>query len=145
MYEFDSETLKQTCNPVDPDEDVSEIVQGMFEIIDTQNGLGLAANQVGHVKQIIVVKCGEFREVIINPKIQRKWGGLDIGTESCLSMPNIFVKLKRFKRVDVSGLDENRKPVTYKTKGLLARVMQHEIDHMTGITIFDRKKIGVFA
>ena len=130
-----------------PEDDVSDIISGMFGVVDREDapGLGLAANQVGYTKQIIVINCSGFRAAIINPKIERLWGGTATSSEGCLSAPGKRVRLTRFKRANVTGLDENMEPVSYKTKGITARVIQHEIDHMTGITIFDRKRLGLFA
>ena len=150
MLEFNSETVKLPCEPIDTKAagqmaSVRDWAVGMFEIIDKQKGLGLAANQVGRNVQLIVVSCGGFRAAIINPKIERAWGGLHTMAETCLSSPGLPVRLVRHKRVRVTGFDMAGKPITQKAKGILARVFQHEIDHMEGITIQDRFRLGVFG
>ena len=145
MFSFDPVTVKLPCEPVAPGAMVMNVISGMFEVIDHWDGFGLAANQVGFTKQIIVINCSGFRAAVVNPKIVKLWGGLHSMNETCLSDRGRRCWLARHKRCTVTGLDANAQPVTYKARGLLARVFQHEIDHMSGITIFDRKRLGIQA
>lgn len=146
MLKFDAETVKLPCAPVTSfSAGVAHIAATMFELVDHHQGLGLAANQVGLNKQIIVINCSGFRVAIVNPKIMRAWGGLTTMTETCLSAPGLQVRLTRYKRVKVAGFDVDGVAVLYTGRGIVARVFQHEIDHMAGITIQDRKRLGVFG
>lgn len=149
MLKFNSETVKLPCEAVWPDDiatlHLAEFVTNMMALVVKLKGYGLAANQVGLTKQIIVINCDNFREAIINPKIKRAWGGTAMAAETCLSLPGQSVRLPRFKRVTVTGQDIVFNDVEIKAKGILARVLQHEIDHMLGVTIFDRKLLGLFG
>ncbi len=99
-------------------------------------GLGLAAPQIGLDEQLIVVDAGEGLIKLANPLILLK-DGESVIEEGCLSLPNTMVKVKRASRVMVEGWNENEERVKIEGQGLLARVLQHEIDHLSGILIID--------
>ncbi len=99
-------------------------------------GIGLAAPQVGIAKNLIVADIGEGAIKLTNPKIL-KTGGSDKLEEGCLSIPGVAVNIERPYEIIVSGLNENNQLVEIKAKGLLARVFQHEIDHLRGRIIID--------
>lgn len=101
-------------------------------------GVGLSANQVGELKRIIVIHADGFKQVIINPVIIKTYGGKSTQKEGCLSSPGLQVVKVRFKQIIVEGFDENWKPIKRKLKGLAARCVQHEIDHLNGVTINDK-------
>lgn len=114
------------------------IIEKMIDIMHANEGIGLAAPQIGISKQIIVVKKGEDKDIIklINPVISRREGEEE-AKEGCLSIPNVAVEIKRSFNVTIEGLNEKEKPVKIEAEGLLARVLQHEIDHLNGILIVD--------
>ncbi len=145
MLKFNSETVKLPCDIVLVADIQSwrGLALDMLALVDKHKGFGLAANQVGHNIQLIVITCGGVRWTMFNPEIERAWGGLATMTETCLSAPGQQVRLVRHKRVRVSGFNIDGEPVIIKARGILARVYQHEIDHMAGITIQDRKRLGV--
>ena len=99
-------------------------------------GIGLAAPQIGIAKNLIVADIGEGAVKLANPKIL-KTTGLDKLEEGCLSIPGVVVNIERPYEIIVSGLDENNQIIEIKAKGLLARVLQHEIDHLKGRLIID--------
>lgn len=108
------------------------------------NGVGLAAPQVGVLKRLIVVDLNRDDVsskplVLINPEIQRL-DGESIEDEGCLSIPNITAEVKRANEAVVSALNLDEEIVSVKTEGLLARVLQHEIDHLDGVLFIDRVK-----
>lgn len=113
----------------------------MFETMYINSGIGLAANQVGVLKRVIVTDIGAegVRKPIylINPEII-EMDGEKILEEGCLSLPEIKGEVKRGERVFVKGLDTEGKVVKIDTVGLLARAIQHEIDHLDGILFIDR-------
>jgi len=120
------------------------LILRMFTIMREHEGIGLAAPQVGIERQIIVIDTGEELLDLINPQILggKRESSL---TEGCLSLPEIFVSVKRSTRITVEGLDRYGKKVRVEAKGLLARVIQHEVDHLNGILIVDyadEKRMG---
>ena len=100
------------------------------------NGIGLSAPQVGSSSEIIVADIGEGIIKLANPKII-KTKGQDKLVEGCLSVPDISVEIRRPYEILVEGLNEKGEKVEFKAKGLLARVIQHEIDHLKGRLIID--------
>ena len=111
-------------------------------------GIGLAAPQVGQLKRIIVVHPIEERtieekskikpQVFINPKIIKKSREAIIDEEGCLSFPGLFLKIKRAKGVEIETQNEKEEKIRIEAEGLLARIFQHEIDHLDGILFIDR-------
>jgi len=111
---------------------LSQMAQKMYAV----EGVGLAANQIGIDKCLAVVDAGEGLYKLINPKIIKK-EGTQTNEEGCLSIPGIYIKVRRAKKVEVSALDELGKPVTLKAEGLFACALQQEIDHLNGKMIVD--------
>lgn len=99
-------------------------------------GIGLAAPQVGISDNLVVADIGEGPVMLANPRILRA-NGSDRMDEGCLSVPGVSVNIERPYEVVVQGLDENNRFIEVKAKGLLARVLQHEIDHLKGKLIID--------
>lgn len=125
------------------------LLDDMIETMYAAKGIGLAAPQVGVNERLIVVDVtpreeGETRkpsspEIIelINPEIVSSQGEV-VGDEACLSVPGFSSEVRRKEKVVVRGLDRHGNPVELEGEGLLARVLQHEIDHLDGILFFDR-------
>lgn len=120
-----------------------EIFKDMLLLMKTAKGVGLAANQAGIDKRMLVVDLsdGEGPFYLINPVIIEKCG-MAKGEEGCLSLPNTLVNISRAEEVEVTALDENGKFITIKASGLLARVLQHEIDHLNGKLIIDYLRLA---
>ena len=121
---------------------IKGLVLDMIETMQTNNGLGLAASQVGQLLQIIIAKPEPNKEalVLINPQIKKTSRKKDIIEEGCLSLPNISLPVERAIKIIVQGLDINGQLVKIKAKGLLARIIQHEVDHLSGILITDKAR-----
>ena len=128
-------TLKQVADKVVHNSDVSDIVSDMRLELSKTIGIGLAANQIGCLQRIILMNCNGFMGVIINPVITKCSGKIKNSTEGCLSYPGKQVKVKRDNQVVVEGFDENWNPIKQKCKALTAFCVQHEIDHLNGVTI----------
>ncbi|MCX7785658.1 MAG: peptide deformylase [candidate division WOR-3 bacterium] len=142
--------LRKKARPVKKiDNSIKKIIADLKVTMVTQDGLGLAANQIGELVSIfcfnpepVNVKKDSSAPndiepmVVINPEII-KYEGEEEREEACLSIPNIVEVVLRAKEVVVRGLDENGKPIQIEGKGLLARVFQHEIDHLNGILFID--------
>ncbi len=97
---------------------------------------GLAAPQVGYMRRLIVMDCGEGLIELINPEIVET-SGEQTGTEGCLSYPGYYGQVKRADRVTVKTFDRAGEPITIEGQGYLARCMQHEIDHLNGVLFVD--------
>lgn len=129
---------------------VSEITPAIKELIATMRtkmveakGVGLAANQVGENLQIFVTdknlaEENKVPDVFINPEISEYSLEKDEMEEGCLSIPEYFMNIPRSKKIKIKALDENGKKIRFKAKGFLARVLQHETDHLNGLLIKDR-------
>ena len=117
-----------------------KLIDDMVATLYANRGAGLAANQVGESKQIIVVdeSRGEGKvKVLINPKITRKKGA-EIVIEGCLSFPGLELEIKRPVNIEIEYLDRNGREKKMKAEQLLARIICHEVDHLDGKTMLDR-------
>ena len=126
------------------DKEIRQLIVDMAQTMAKGQGIGLAAPQINVLRRVIVIH-GDFKGQrilgLVNPKITKKSKEKEKGTEGCLSFPGVFLEIKRAKEVEVKGLDINGKKIRLKAKGLLARVLQHEIDHLDGILFFNRLNI----
>ncbi len=112
---------------------LEQMLDDMVETMHANNGVGLAAPQIGVSKRLIVADIydGEPPIRMVNPRIVEREGSV-VGVEGCLSIPNVYGDVERAERVVVKGLNEKGKAITLTAEGLLARVFQHEIDHLDG-------------
>ena len=121
------------------DEKITELIQDMIETLHRYDGVGLAAVQVGILKQILIIQEAEEAPilVIINPEIISK-SGTQVVEEGCLSFPNKFAKIERPEKIKVRALNEKGKKIEITGKGLLAQALSHEIDHLNGEVFIDK-------
>lgn len=117
--------------------DVVRLVGAMIETMHDYNGVGLAAPQVGVSKRVFVAEVDDRLYVLIDPQIVRRTGE-EIATEACLSIPGVAADVPRAAAVTVKGKSRRGRGVTVSATGLLARVFQHEIDHLDGVLFLDR-------
>ncbi|WP_043369069.1 peptide deformylase [Cyanobium sp. PCC 7001] len=125
------------------DEAVRELARDMLRSMYTAKGIGLAAPQVGVHKQLLVIDLDPDNPatppmVLINPEIRSFGGSLDTYEEGCLSIPGVYLNVVRPTAVEVSFRDEMGRPQKLRTDGLLARCIQHEMDHLNGVLFVDR-------
>jgi len=115
------------------------LVHGMYETMDLEEGLGLAAPQVGVRKRIFTYDLheGDGPAVLINPEVVLAEGEI-ISEEGCLSIPDMRFEVVRHERITVRGIDLEGKEVVLEGDDLLARMLQHEIDHLDGVLLVDR-------
>ena len=113
------------------------LLDDMMQTMRDAPGVGLAAPQVGQPVRAIVALVDNADYRLINPRIVRRAGGLE-GTEGCLSLPGLYGTVERPESVTVKALTEKMKPVTIRAEGFLARVLAHEIDHLSGKLFIDR-------
>ncbi len=142
IYKLGEEVLRQKCEAVKAEEINDEfraLIKEMFLTMDEANGVGLAAPQVGIAKRFFVAMSDDDVErVFINPVITKTSSELSEYEEGCLSIPGVYETIVRPKAVTISALDINGKPFTLDAEGLLARIVQHESDHLDGILYIDR-------
>lgn len=118
------------------------LLTDMFETMEAVGGAGLAANQIGLDLRLAVIKISRENEeplsiVIINPEMAEKSGTM-YEDEGCLSFPGLFAKVRRAAKVKVRALNEKGLPIEINAEGLFAKALQHEMDHLDGITFVDR-------
>ena len=135
---FDDEILRKKSRIVEVvDNKIKQILNDMAETMyNTENGGGLAAPQVGILKQLVVIDMGQGLIKLVNPRIIKQEGIQEV-IEGCLSIPNTFGKLKRPEKVVVQALDENGDEIILTSTGDLAKCFCHEIDHLEGILFTD--------
>ncbi len=124
-----------------------ELADDMVETMHSAHGVGLAAPQIGINERLIVVEMPEegFEEdpqagslyVVVNPEIVRLRGEKEAGDEGCLSIPGYIGEVERQPTATIKGQDVNGKPIRVKTYDYLARIFQHEIDHLEGVLFID--------
>ena len=122
--------------------EIKELIGAMFECMHGEKGIGLAAPQVGLLKRIFVLDVEEdsgerTKLALVNPVMIDRSGEM-VGEEGCLSIPGVRVDVKRFAEVEFEALDELGAAIQVSAKGLLSRVLQHELDHLDGVLIIDR-------
>lgn len=118
------------------------LLADMFETMDVVGGAGLAANQVGLDLRLAVIRIQREGEeplsiVIINPELVEKSGSM-YEEEGCLSFPGLFARVRRAAKVKVRAINEKGLPIEINAEGLFAKALQHEVDHLDGITFVDR-------
>ena len=113
-----------------------ELFDCMSEVMYSNKAIGLAAPQLGILKRIIIADVGEGLVQIINPEIIESLRK-DKQKEGCLSIPDIEIEIERNERIFVGGIDKSGNEIQKEFKGLLARVIQHEIDHLNGVLLMD--------
>jgi peptide deformylase len=146
--------LRRKARPVSKfDDDLQTLIDDMIDTMRQAPGVGLAAPQVGISDRLIVVEYADPPEgddedehkevkpklyVMINPEIVKTSDEKVLGVEGCLSIPGLVGEVERFAMVQVKGLNRRGQPMKVKADGWLARIFQHEIDHVNGIVFPDR-------
>lgn len=135
------------------DSDLQNLIDDMIETMRAAPGVGLAAPQVGIPERLAVIEYGEENDheddeskpprpkklfVIINPEIVKTSEETVMGVEGCLSIPGLVGEVERFEAIQVRALNRHGKPLKIRANGWLARIFQHEIDHLNGVLFPDR-------
>ncbi len=142
---YPAEVLKERAEEVrEFNQEVRDLVNDLFETMYRKGGVGLAANQIGVLKRVLVIdlhsrteKQGKEQLVLINPEIISQEGEV-VKEEGCLSLPGLYRKVKRAAYVKVKAQNVEGEEFELEAEGLLARALQHEIDHLNGIVFIDR-------
>lgn len=142
IRKFKDKILKKKAKRVwKIDDEIIKLAYDMAETMKLGQGIGLAANQVGVLKRIIVVES-DFQNqkvlALVNPKVVKKSREKTIDKEGCLSFPGVFLDIKRSNAVKVKAKNIKGEKIVIEAEGLLARALQHEIDHLDGILFYQR-------
>jgi peptide deformylase len=149
---FGNETLRKVAEDVKKiDTEIKNLIEMMFNVMYKNNGVGLAGPQVNESKKIITLDIKNSKVppmTLINPEIVSKSEELTPYNEGCLSLPGISADIIRPLKITIKAITPEEKEILINADGLLARVLQHEIDHLNGIMFIDhledheRKKLG---
>ncbi|RJP25873.1 MAG: peptide deformylase [Candidatus Abyssobacteria bacterium SURF_5] len=133
--------LRKQAEPVkNVDGELIQTAEEMFTLMYENRGIGLAAPQAGISRRLLVIDLREDNQpvyIMINPQITKREGLVET-EEGCLSLPEIFGDVKRAERVQVSFIDRDGESRILEAEGMLARAVQHEIDHLNGVLFIDR-------
>ena len=144
-YPTNEEKLRRKAITVTKDEILTDeskhFVENMARTMIEKDGIGLAAMQVGDPRSMFVINTKDKPLVIFNPKITKYSFRKRVAEEGCLSLPDIFGLVKRPNTIQIKGLDISGNPINMKLNGLMARVAQHEHDHLNGILFIDKVKV----
>lgn len=141
-----NDVLRQKAHPVKKfNKALHTLIDDMVETMRDAPGVGLAAPQIGILEQVIVIEFGDEEDPevppklyeIVNPEIVRDSDEKVMGVEGCLSIPGLVGDVERSTEVMVRGQNRNGKKVKYKLDGWVARIFQHEIDHLSGVLFTD--------
>ena len=135
---YPEEVLRRKAEPIDEiDDDVRDLADKMTEVMLKEDGVGLAAPQVGVRKRLIVVNLEDDFHILINPELLEQSDEEEVSEEGCLSVPGPEAPVSRSKEVVIRGTDLDGNEVELTRDGLGARVFQHEIDHINGKLFID--------
>lgn len=139
ILHYGEEPLRAMSKPVENiDNDIKRLVDDMFETMYAAKGVGLAAPQIGKNIRLVVIDCGDDPIAMINPRIIKK-SGKETGPEGCLSFPGLSENVQRATKVTAEYTDPNDGELyEVQAEGLLARAIQHELDHLDGVVFIDR-------
>mgnify|MGYP004449321011 CR=1 FL=1 len=134
------EILRQKADPVpEINDEIRQLAEDMFDTMIEFDGVGLAGPQVGkNLRMFVAIADDDVRRVFINPQIIKTSEEVGEYDEGCLSLPKIYETIVRPVAVTVQAYNEKGKPFTLEADGLLARIIQHEMDHLEGIVFIDR-------
>jgi peptide deformylase len=140
IRQYGDPVLRMRASDVESfDGDLARLVERMTTLMHEANGVGLAANQVGVLRRVLVMQPNEEAPIaLVNPVLRESSEELETDDEGCLSLPGVTVPVERSLRVKVEALDPAGNEVGFEFEGLLARVLQHELDHLDGVLILAR-------
>ncbi|MBF0543780.1 MAG: peptide deformylase [Candidatus Riflebacteria bacterium] len=138
IYRLGDDVLRKSSEPVTQiDDSIRQLAKDMFETMYKANGVGLAAPQIGRNIRLVTIDVESNPIILINPEI-KKSVGKDTAEEGCLSVPGLREKVQRANKVIAFAIDLEGNTIEITAEGLMARAIQHEIDHLEGILFIDR-------
>jgi peptide deformylase len=141
IRQFGDPVLRMQAREVERyDDDLRRLVERMTALMHDANGVGLAANQAGILRRVVVYHASADDEpaAIVNPRIVARSDEAEVDDEGCLSLQGVQVPVERHAEITVEGRDVHGDPVRLELTELAARVLQHEVDHLDGVLIIDR-------
>jgi peptide deformylase len=141
IRQFGDPVLRMRANEVEEfDEELGRLAERMTALMRDAQGVGIAGNQVGVLRRIVIVQPGADEEPIalVNPRLTQVSDQRETGEEGCLSMQGVIVPVERHARVSIEAQDVTGAPLRLELEEPGARVVQHEIDHLDGVLILDR-------
>lgn len=147
---YNSKKLREKSQPIKKlDKAAMRLVKDLVETLRCSGGVGLSAPQIGALKRVLVYEYRKPKNstdkmpelpltILINPEIIKTSAKTEVSEEGCLSFPNMFGEVERFKKITVKALGINGKEIKFEAKDLEARIIQHESDHLDGILFVDR-------
>lgn len=134
--------LRQKASKVETpfSKELLKLAEQMIKTMRNNQGIGLAAPQVGVSRRLIVIAFQKEPLTLFNPEISKKSFKKEAAEEGCLSLPGVFGLVKRHHKISVAALDKFGKKINFAAEGMLARVIQHEVDHLNGILFIDKIK-----
>jgi peptide deformylase len=139
---YPAAVLANKVQPIETiDDNIRQLVEKMTDMMIEHNGMGLAGPQAGVNLAIFIISLDASREkvrVYINPVVKPLGDNVDVKEEGCLSVPGIFTNIKRYKHAQVTATDLEGNEFTEEADGLYARCLQHEYDHLQGMTIANK-------
>jgi peptide deformylase len=141
IRQYGDPALRMQARPVeDFDEDLARLARRLKGLMVDANGVGLAANQIGVLRRVLVFQRDPEEEpvALVNPVIVERSDEVTLDDEGCLSLPGVLVPVERSAAVTVEGKDETGAAVRLELAELAARVLQHEVDHLDGVLIIER-------
>jgi peptide deformylase len=137
-----NEFLRQKSAALSVEEITSDetqtLIDDMIETMHTENGIGLAAPQIGVNKRIIVATFDKEDHVLINPVLKSKSLRTIITEEGCLSIPGVFGMVKRYRRINIEAYNREGEKIEMKLEGMPSVIFQHEVDHLDGVLFIDK-------
>ena len=118
----------------------SKLISDMIETMNSKQGIGLAAPQIGELIRIVIINTKDGPLPLLNPEIIKKSWRKSTDEEGCLSVPETYGSVKRSHSIEVKAYSQFGKEIKFKASGLFARVIQHEIDHLDGVLFIDKVK-----
>lgn len=138
----DNKFLRQKCADVTlgliKTAEFKRFISDMTRTMEVKDGIGLAAPQIGKSIRVALINTKEGPVCLVNPKIVKKSLAKESAEEGCLSIPNLFGQVKRHKALICDYIDMNGNQARFEAKGLMARAVQHELDHLDGILFIDK-------
>lgn len=140
IYKLGEEIIRKKCEPVkEVTDEMRSLFEEMFQTMDEADGVGLAAPQIGRAERFFVLMADDgVRRVFVNPQIISTSQEVCEFEEGCLSLPGFSENIVRPEKITVQALNERGRPFTLEAEGFLARIIQHEYDHLDGIVYIDR-------
>jgi peptide deformylase len=149
IHHLGDRVLRQPAKRINKvDAEIRELVREMLQTMYSADGIGLAAPQVAVQKQLIVIDCEPDDPtnqplILINPSVKHMGRDICVAQEGCLSIPGVYLDVKRPAAIEVSYKDEYGRPQKLSATGLLSRAIQHEMDHLNGVLFVDRVENGL--